>query len=174
MGVIARVGFCPAKAQAFLTATPFKSYIGGEWGRIGERPENGYLWIRGLARRSPSFFVMQPADVDRADRRGDRPSVRPAGPAGRRSSGRIAESLGGLVERDAEALGEIEALDGGKLRARASETPWALPAACVTTPDVAINGTYGSAVPAEAGWRAPCACPTACCAFIVPGTFRWA
>jgi hypothetical protein len=64
MGVIAELGLS-AKAQAFLTATPFKSYIGGEW----VASANGQKMVTvdpGSGETLAEFFVMQPADVDRA------------------------------------------------------------------------------------------------------------
>lgn len=170
MGVIAELGLS-AKAQAFLTATPFKSYIGGEW----VASANGQKMVTvdpGSGETLAEFFVMQPADVDRAIDAADK-AFRTSGWAGMTPEQRaeLLNRWADLVERDAEALGEIEALDGGKLRAEGIGDAMGFAGRLRYYADVAINGTYGRAVPAE-GWVArTMRLPYGVCAFIVPWNF---
>ena len=170
MTVIESLGMAP-KAKQFLATSPIKSYIGGKW--IGSADGKTLTALDpGSGEPIAEFYVMQPSDVNRA--------VQAAGESFRKSGwgtfspeerGVYLQRLADLIERDLDALGDIEALDGGKLRSAGLGDAQCVADRLRFYADTAVRARYEATVSVPHYVARMVRLPYGVCAFIVPWNY---
>ena len=131
-----------SKARDFLSESPLKSFIGGEW-VASANGQTMKVLDPGTGEPITEFYVMQPSDVDRAVRDADE-SFRSSGWAtmSPEDRGGYLYRLAELIERDADTLCDIETLDVGFTRTTATLFIWGGAALFRYYADIAKNINY--------------------------------